>query len=986
MNLPAIRKLVARMRDDLSSGGNEQLPALAMEYHQCCEEARQRLDQCCAMLDKGNEYQALQLAEAEPALPDVLMALSFNERAHWNEQCRAMKIAVPLPFDSTKVKTMDAMYRRGVSSAHPLYRDYRGAVSKRDDAAALRTIRTITRLNPSDAAARSELERLEEKRVRECSETLRHALDSSDDASAAALTDELESITSSVRLESIPEYARGLTIRAAVARQRALERLIGAAGTLPVHRTAGEWRMAAAILSSMDRDCSEHGFEVPAELRNTVMEIREWVAGEAARHSRETEFHGRMAEALTAAEGVERALASRSLTAPTAVEALDALLRRWDAVLRCQLPVQPGDQLRMEAAAASLRQEVERMRRHRRAMLLGASAAVAAALGTAVWAGSSLYNAKKMSSALASMQVERRIGDAERLLANVRGADAKLTRWGGLADTSERAETWIAAEKARLAAAEGLLTALESDATSQFGDREAPALRSSVAALDEAVALLAPDHLLPLETRLAAVRNAADARFTAVRTERMKEADAALLEIEQRLSTLTLQSPLETIRSALAECSAPLQSLAATSDAGVDQTEQLNEALSLRLKQTTLVAGEFRAQLAAFDEASSALAGSTSLEQFTKALGQFRSITLGGAVAARAAADAAPDANEVLGHILYHDQTRRDALSERKPQQALHPDVVLKPDLASLISLLDDENLNNVYAVTIKRPGGTSTVYSKGKPRAADESTAAVGATAVYTGNFYRPTSGDTAPRFSKGTIPDLQQGETVDAIALSTGSEFVESLGLSALTDPSGDAYTGDLLTVFTKLAVGVQFPRSLRYHLWSRLAPIALRDPQGWGLHLAPTLAADLSRFESLGAIAGGSAAWMLPDGGGVTAAHRDFFASLQNRAYKGEAMSSAGIESAVLAAGLDYAGHIDTSGTLVLLPGHQQAREVWFLDRAARTARLIRRSPDASSAGGALPPFTPVFFIPIDRLNLIRTPTAARLRGVGPFFTES
>jgi hypothetical protein len=121
-------------------------------------------------------------------------------------------------------------------------------------------------------------------------------------------------------------------------------------------------------------------------------------------------------------------------------------------------------------------------------------------------------------------------------------------------------------------------------------------------------------------------------------------------------------------------------------------------------------------------------------------------------------------------------------------------------------------------------------------------------------------------------------------------------------------------------------------------------------------------------------------------VTAAHRDFFASLQNRAYKGEAMSSAGIESAVLAAGLDYAGHIDTSGTLVLLPGHQQAREVWFLDRAARTARLIRRSPDASSAGGALPPFTPVFFIPIDRLNLIRTPTAARLRGVGPFFTES
>ena len=189
MNLAAIRKLVARMRDELSPGGGRQIHALATEYHQHCEDARQRLDQCCAMLDKGNEYQALQLAETEPALPDVLMALSFAERTQWNEQCRASQLPVPLPFDPAKVKAMDAMYRRGISSAHPLYREYRGAVSKRDDAAALRTIRSIARLNPSDAGARSELDRLEEKRVRECAAALKLAIDSSDAAAAAALTD-----------------------------------------------------------------------------------------------------------------------------------------------------------------------------------------------------------------------------------------------------------------------------------------------------------------------------------------------------------------------------------------------------------------------------------------------------------------------------------------------------------------------------------------------------------------------------------------------------------------------------------------------------------------------------------------------------------------------------------------------------------------------------------------------------------------------------
>jgi hypothetical protein len=973
------------MREDLSSGGSRQLPSLAIEYHQYCEEARLRLDQCCAMLEKGNEYQAIQLAETEPALPDALMALSFAERTQWNEQCRASQIAPPLPFDPAKVKAMDAMYRSGISNAHPLYRDYRGAVSKRDDAAALRTIRTIARLNPSDAGARSELERLEEKRVRECTTALLHAIDSGDHAAATALTDELESIASPARLESMPEYARGLAIRADMARKRARERLNNAVATLPGHQSSGDWRTAAAILGSIERDCSEHGIEVPAESRHAVAASRSWVAEEDARSARASEFQSRMAEALTTAEGVERALAARSLTPQAASETLESLLSRWDAVLRCQLPIPPDNQLRMESVAASLRQEVERMRRHYRTMLLAAATAAMAALGSAAWAGLSYYNASQMAAALATMQTERKVDEAVRLVAKVRGPEARLASWAGLAETTARADSWLATEQSRLASAEAILAAMESGATTQFGDRKAPALRSELAGLNESIALLAPSHLPVLETRLAAVRNAADARFTALRAEQLKMADSQLQKTEQALAALTLQSPPETMRATLAGCSASLQSLAASSDPSADETERLNEALSLRLKQTTAAADNFKAQLSAFDAASASLAGSTSLDQFSKALEQFRNVTLGAAIAARAAADAVPDATTVLGHILYHDEARRDSLRKRQ-QQALHPAVVLKNDLATLISLQDDEHLNNVYTVSIKRAGTTFTIFAKGKPRPADDADATAGAAPVYSGNFYRPAPGDTATRFIKGTIPELQSRETVDAISLSSASQFMESLGLATLTDPSGDTYTGDLLTVFTKLAVGTQFPVSLRSHLWSRLAPIALRDPDGWGLHLAPSLAADLNRSQSLGTLAAGSAAWMLPDGSGVTNAHRSFFASLQNRAYKGEAVSAASIESAVFAAGLQFAGHADATGSIVLLPAHEKAPELWFLDRTARTARLIRQNGTPQKQQAVPPPFSPVFVIPIDRLNLIRKPTTAKQREVGPFFTES
>jgi hypothetical protein len=986
MNLAAIRKLVARMRDELSPGGGRQIHALATEYHQHCEEARQRLDQCCAMLDKGNEYQALQLAETEPALPDVLMALSFAERAQWNEQCRNSQLPVPLPFDPAKIKAMDAMYRRGISSAHPLYREYRGAVSKRDDAAALRTIRTIARLNPSDASARSELDRLEEKRVRECAASLQFALGAGDHQAVAALTDELESITSETRLASLPEYARGLAIRADMARKRALERLRDAVASLPGLQSGGDWRKAAALLGSIAGDCREHGFAVPADLEETVGHARAWVAEEDARAARAAEFQSRMTEALTAAEEVERSLAARSLTPQTAADALESLLSRWDAVLRCQLPVLPEHQLRMESVAASLRQEVERMRRHQRTVLFAAAAAAITALGSAAWAGFSYHNASQMAAALATMQTERKVDEAARLVAKVRGPDARLASWAGLAEAAARADSWLATEQARLASAEALVAAMEAGAASQFSDKDAATLRAELAGLGESIALLAPCHLPALETRLAAVRNAADARFTALRSERLKASESLLRKTEEALAALTLQSPPETIRATLADGSASLQSLAAMNDPAADETERLSEALSLRLRQATAAADNFKAQLSAFDAANAALAGSTSLDQFGKALEQFRNVTLGAAIGARAAADAVPDAVTVLGHILYQDEARRESLRKRQQEKPLHPAVVLKNDLATLISLQDDENLNNVYSVTLKRAGTTVTIYAKGKPRPTDDATATVGAAPVYSGNFYRPAPGDTATRFLKGTIPELKSGETIEAISLSPASQFMESLGLATLTDPSGDSYTGDLLTVFTKLAVGTQFPVSLRSYLWSRLAPIALRDPEGWGLHLAPTLAADLNRSQSLGEIAAGSSAWMLPDGSGITAAHRSFFASLQNRAYKGEAVAASSIESTVMAAGLQFAGHADATGSLVLLPAHQEAPELWFLDRAARTARLIRQNISTAKPQPVPPPFAPVFVIPIDRLNLIRKSNAARQREAGPFFTES
>jgi hypothetical protein len=147
-------KLIHQIRDALAKGGgNAPLENMAAEYARTTQEANQRLESCAAMIDKGSEYQALQLAETEPALLDLIGVLSFAEMRTWSEFCSTQGLTVAPRFDGKAVQALDQLYTKGITANHPLYKDYRSAVSSRDDARALRIIRSIAHLNSEDADA-----------------------------------------------------------------------------------------------------------------------------------------------------------------------------------------------------------------------------------------------------------------------------------------------------------------------------------------------------------------------------------------------------------------------------------------------------------------------------------------------------------------------------------------------------------------------------------------------------------------------------------------------------------------------------------------------------------------------------------------------------------------------------------------------------------------------------------------------------------------
>ena len=125
---PAVSKLVCQIREILSGVNGIDFPLVAAEYSRLCREAVQRLEQCAAMIDRGSDYQALQLAESEPILLDLIAALSFAEAPQWIDACAAQEMPVPPKFDPKAVNALNALYTKGITANHPLYKDYRGAV------------------------------------------------------------------------------------------------------------------------------------------------------------------------------------------------------------------------------------------------------------------------------------------------------------------------------------------------------------------------------------------------------------------------------------------------------------------------------------------------------------------------------------------------------------------------------------------------------------------------------------------------------------------------------------------------------------------------------------------------------------------------------------------------------------------------------------------------------------------------------------------
>jgi hypothetical protein len=208
-----VRQLVRRIHLALEGElSQSELMQLAEEYAEICRQGNQRLDQLLTLIEKGSLYSALQLAEVEPPVMDLVAQLSFPASPQWREFCIEQKLPVPEKLNESAIRHVSELYHNKTLDTSYLYREYRSWILQKDRPQALQCLRAILRMNPSDQNARDEAQRLQELQMKEVLHEIEVAMATGDGKRILALMAEVESFPDVIPERSVV-WSQALALR-----------------------------------------------------------------------------------------------------------------------------------------------------------------------------------------------------------------------------------------------------------------------------------------------------------------------------------------------------------------------------------------------------------------------------------------------------------------------------------------------------------------------------------------------------------------------------------------------------------------------------------------------------------------------------------------------------------------------------------------------------------------------------------------------------
>ncbi len=196
-DIAEIHELLESVRVTLASSMNpnreqlEQLERLHSELDSEIRSANKRLRECDALLSDGHRSEAIQLAEQEPNLLEVVSILDFQELVEWNDFVAEHGLTVTPDLQIDIATDINGAY----SEDEPLERLMKKFRVLSLARAPLRTridlLRQIAKRDVGTAYWKDDLKSYEESRIRQISDESRDAINNRNYAEVRRLSDEL---------------------------------------------------------------------------------------------------------------------------------------------------------------------------------------------------------------------------------------------------------------------------------------------------------------------------------------------------------------------------------------------------------------------------------------------------------------------------------------------------------------------------------------------------------------------------------------------------------------------------------------------------------------------------------------------------------------------------------------------------------------------------------------------------------------------------
>lgn len=991
-------KLARRIVGALAKNASpEELEELAQDYAAMCSELNKRLERCAELLDAGSEHQALQMAETSPALLDEVARLEFARIKEWRELCAREGLIQAEPLDKKTVGRLNEVYAKGIGSTSALYREYRAAMLRRNPEAARAILVRIVELDSEDQNARSELARLEGRKVPLSRTALLPIQRGSPVLRKGKLTQNGVGESPQVRRLTQPELKEEAA--------RCLQRMREARQVGDLERVNQELEVLKGVVGGRKG-------VLTAEQNEERLALAEWAHEEIERRRAEAAARERDEQLKEALEELEQLTAeARDWEEGYFQQALqragglrEAGLEDWERL--------PDLAQRLEEVerklSEGLRLAVERTKKQSR--WLWAIGGIVGAVGLGIVAAYGWVLSKQTDVQVA---LERgAVSEAQVDLAKLEQMSWMfIGPWRIFVQRVERLRVRIDEEKARAEKTRKLLAELTQEAAREFEGnvfREVGRRFEECRELFEGLASEFRTELTASYSRVSEAWERFLQREREMSVQRMREVLEEFEEIKRsrmdfRHEPDEVEKGLETAGPLLAELAdfqlpvmaglgLPSETLQRAQRAKLHADNLADGLAALRAEQERM---KMARTLADYQAALEAVAQSQFLE--SRVVDEARRV---------ARRDLTEDG--VAGAAVMPGNPEVWAFLKNQPNHPLHPERPTERERAVYLALRDQVDLNEIYLclVTSEPPGRRGrerTLFSRGQPTQRESRIGDVLLGTVLVGEFYDPMLSPGSISFQFETFRFNNATPQPDHVRLlesrmSVESELLQRIGLADFVDRSTGLYQGPVL----RLLDGVRSERAASAlfvgHVILRLTELAAERPMEWGFSLSPswrTMARELAAAAGSDILA---TDWMVPRQRELKEARlRKLFESQRDRSFLQEAEVWRNYFATIARQGFGYIGYVGLDGRVETGPGGTSAVELWGLEAVTLQPGLLFRRDRVGESWEEVrrpQPLTPLLAPGADRQQVWRetleklglAPTEPSVQEMAPDFARA